>query len=328
MHKALGLASLLVLCATVLLDMPAAAQTHNFWTSGASVPTAVWYPAVGVLNGEIYVVGGFNSTNTAIADTQIYNPVTNTWTSGVALPTATEQASGAVVNGTLYVFGGSTNQCATVTNAVWAFNPKTKTWSSKSAMPTARCDMGVAVENKIIYVIGGYTPSGGGTRLNTVESYNPATNTWTEEAPLLNGKSEPSAGLVKRSVNGTIVQTIVAADGFIASGDNGDNEGYDAKANSWSFLKSDPNARNGACTGSAGSRLFVAGGDTGGPPGTPALSVNESFSIATNSWKTLAAMPQAAMFGGAATYKGLQYCIGGTSAYLGTVLNNVQIYHP
>ena len=35
-------------------------------------------------------------------------------------------------------------------------------------------------------------------RLNTVEAYNPTTNTWTEEATLLVGKSEISAGLIHR----------------------------------------------------------------------------------------------------------------------------------
>ena len=325
MRKALGFGSLLVLCAAALLDLHAVAQTHNFWTSGASLPTAVWYPAVGVINGQIYVVGGFDASKTAIADTQIYNPVNNTWSTGVSLPTATEQAVGAVVKNVLYVFGGSTNQCSTVTNAVWAFNPMTKTWSSKSAMPTARCDMGVAVENNIIYVVGGWSPNGGGTRLNTVESYNPATDTWKEEAPLLNGKSEPSVGLLG---NKTIGFTIVAADGFTSSGNTGDNEGYNASTNVWSSFKADPNPRNGACGAGRGTKMFVAGGDTGGGPGTPALSVTEKFTVSTNTWKTLASMPQATMFPGSAAYKGRLYCFGGTSSYLGTVLNNVQIYQP
>ena len=323
MRKALGLTSLLVLSAAAL---PAVAQLHNFWTSGASMPTAVVLPGgTGVLNGQIYVVGGENSSNTVIAKTQVYNPTANTWSAGVSLPTAVEQGVGAVVRGKLYIIGGSTDRCSTVTSAVWAFNPMTKVWSSKSAMPTARCDMGVAVENNIIYVIGGYSPNGGGTRLDTVESYNPATDTWTAEAPLLNGKSEPSVGLVG---NKTIGFTIVAADGFTSSNDTGDNEGYNASINTWSSLKSDPTARNGAFTGPKGPRLYVVGGYDGGPPGTPADDLNESFNVKTNSWKTLAPMPQAAVLGGSAVYRGLLYCFGGWAALQGTVLNNVQIYHP
>src|SRR5215467_1351118 len=135
-----------LLCTAVLSVAPAAAQTHNFWTSGAPMPTALLQPATGVIGGQIYVVGGYNGT-APLADTQIYNPTTNTWTSGVSLPAATNGASGAVVKGILYVIGGSTDGSQTQTNAVWAFNPMTKTWSGKASMLTARQDTGIAVEN-------------------------------------------------------------------------------------------------------------------------------------------------------------------------------------
>jgi hypothetical protein len=76
------------------------------------------------------------------------------------------------------------------------------------------------------------------------------------------------------TVNGMLVQTIVAADGDTVSGLTGDNEGYNASANSWSSLAADPHPRNAACTGPLGGRLFVAGGNNGG-----ALSVTESFNL-------------------------------------------------
>jgi len=285
------------------------------------MPTAVVSPGgVGVLSGQIYVVGGLNASNTIIADTQIYNPTTDTWSAGVSLPTAVRNGAGAVVKGILYIIGGFDGQ--NVTNAVWAFNPSTKTWSAKSSMPTARDSLGAVVENNIIYAIGGEVSA---NRLNNVEAYNPATDTWTKKAPLLNGKSESSVGLVG---NKTIGFTIVAADGFTSSNDTGDNEGYNANTNVWSSLKSDPTPRNTAFTGPKGLRLFVIGGYDGGGPGTPAYDLNEVFKISTNSWKTLAPMPQAAMFGGSAMYKGLLYCFGGWTTFQGTVLNNVQIYHP
>jgi len=80
--------------------LPVAAQTpevtHNTWTSGAAMLTAVAGPAgTAVLKGEIYVVGGLDSSGTVTADTQIYNPVANTWSTGVALPTATQGGSAA-----------------------------------------------------------------------------------------------------------------------------------------------------------------------------------------------------------------------------------------
>ncbi|MGP0017678.1 MAG: Ig-like domain repeat protein [Candidatus Sulfotelmatobacter sp.] len=291
------------------------AAGHDTWTSGAPVPKPVWASAVGLLNGEIYLVGGVNADNTIIADTQIYNPATNTWRTGVPLPTRLEGACGAVVNNVLYVMGGAVDGVLyDYSSAVWAFDPNTNAWSAKSAMPTALHDAGVAVENDIIYLVGGNSPDN--LRATTVQSYNPASDTWTEEAPLLVGRSEPSVGVI-----GT---TIVAADGY-ASG--GDTEGYDATTNTWTTLKADPvpggsGWRSMACTGSIGTKLYIVGGYYGG-------SLNESFTLPEDTWETLASMPQAAMETGSAVYNGRLYCLGGTVAYWAEgAISNVQIYQP
>ena len=325
--RALTMLTLVILIAGAVLTLHAQTESapsqrppvnHNTWTSGAAIPTGIAAPAgTTVLKDEIYVVGGCADAG-IIADTQIYNPATNTWSAGVSLPSPICDGVAAVVKNVLYVIGGGSAP-GTCGNAVFAFNPKTKTWTSKSPMPTARCSMGVAVESNIIYVVGG-NGNNGDLRLTTVESYNPATDTWTEEAPLLVGKSEPSVALVGK--------TIVAADGYTLSGDTGDNEGYNAATNVWTSLKSDPTARNTACGGGIGSMLYIAGGYPGGNPGTPAISLNESFKSSKNTWATLAPMPQAAMFGGSAVYKGLLYCISGSASFGGAALNNVQIYQP
>ncbi|MGA2423895.1 MAG: kelch repeat-containing protein [Terriglobales bacterium] len=298
------------------IDRHTPAVTHNTWTSGSPMPTAAFLTAVGVLKGQIYVVGGCTVPGGGvIADTQIYDPATNTWTAGVSLPTPLCDGTAAVVKNVLYVFGGTPSGSAqNYTNAVWAYSPKTKTWSSKAAMPTIRGDMAAVVEKNIVYVIGGNATDG--SRLNTVESYNPATNTWTEEVPLLAGKAEPSVGLI-----GT---TIVAADGYETSGDFGDNEAYDATTNTWTSLASDPTARNGACGGAIGPYMYVAGGYY---DGNPDLTLTESFKLSKDTWKTLAPMPQATWVGGSAVYKGQLYCLGGATNQE-DALNYVQIYQP
>jgi uncharacterized repeat protein (TIGR03803 family) len=285
---------------------------HNSWGSGTVLPTAIQGPAVGVIGGKVYVVGGATS-NSTVAINQVYNPATNKWTTGASMPTARFAAAVAVVNNVLYAIGGNPDGHSQ-TNVVEAYNPKTNTWTTKSPMPTTRDSVVAAVEKGLIYVIGGQA---GGSRLATVESYNPATDTWKEEAPLLDGKSETAAGLLG--------STIVAADGLSGGGVTGDTEAYNATTNTWSSLTADPTPRQSTCAASFGNLLYVAGGTNGNP-----LSLNEGFSLTANKWVTFAPLPNAVALPGSAEVNHQLYCFGGSSnsAFGSTVYNYVQIYQP
>lgn len=295
--------------------------SHNTWTSGAALPTAVTLGAAAVLQNEIYVVGGNdaagNSPSGVVADVQIYNPATNSWSAGVPYPTTIEAASAAVVKNVLYVFGGSPD-AVNPTNAVWAYNPKAKSWSPMANMPTARWASEAVVEKttNIIYVIGGDVNGSGNGNIATVESYNPATNTWTEDAPMLVAKGQSAAGLI-----GT---TIVVADGFINGGGNtGDTEAYDAATNKWTGLAANPvGGRGAACWGSIGPKLYDVGGAN--QPTT-----TESFQLSKNKWTTgLGPIPQSIFFPASAVFKGRLFCFGGWPNWLGTPQNTVQVYQP
>lgn len=89
------------------------------WTTAPSLPFGVTDPAVGVIGGKAYVVGG--SSN---GQTQIFDPDTNAWTQSAALPgTAGGLGStqGAVLGVHMHVVGGyGTNG---VVSTHWQFHP-------------------------------------------------------------------------------------------------------------------------------------------------------------------------------------------------------------
>lgn len=290
---------------------------HDSWGQGAAMPVAVASPTTGVINGKVYIVGGRNGS-TIMANNQIYNISTNSWSTGAVIPVTTYAAASAVVGSTLYVIGG-TSDGTTVSNAVWAYNSSTNTWTGKAAILTARVSATAAVKNGIIYVMGGQDSSG--NSLTTVESYNPSTNTWTTESPMLVAKSFLSAGLVGTTIDATGGQTAV---GVLT----GDNEAYNSSTNSWTSLAADPKARGRDCAGSISGKWYIAGGYSGGTAGTAALTLTEVFSPSTNSWTTLAALPQATQSPGSAAYNGLLYCFGGQATQAGAAITNVQIYQP
>jgi uncharacterized repeat protein (TIGR03803 family) len=290
---------------------------HNSWSSGTAMPVGVAAAAAGFINGNIYLVGGFQTSGGApVSNNQVYNPTTNVWTTAAAIPTPVFAPASAVVGGKLYVIGGYEGSSATPSNLVQVYNPNTNAWSIKSAMPTARGSVTAVVNGTAIYVIGG---NGSTLQLNTVEKYVPSTDAWTEQAPLLAGKSDLSAGLL-----GT---TIVAADGFTTSGDTGDNEGYNVATNAWSSLTLDPSPRNASCFGALTGLLYVAGGLNNSTPQTT-TTINESFNATSNKWTSQAALPTAALWQASAVANGLLYCVGGQASNQGAVINNVQIYQP
>jgi uncharacterized repeat protein (TIGR03803 family) len=290
---------------------------HNSWTNGTPMPVAVAAPAVGLVNGNVYIVGGFETNGgSPVGNNQVYNPTTNAWTTAAAIPTPVYGAASAVVGPNLYVIGGYEGSSATPTNLVQVYNSNTNAWSTAAAMPTARGSVTAVLEAGAIYALGG---NGSTPQLNNVEQFVSSTATWTEEAPLINGKSDLSAGVL-----GT---TIVAADGFTASGDTGDNESYNVSTNTWSSLTADPNPRNASCSGAMLGLLYVAGGLNNGTP-QATTAVNESYNMTLNKWTSLAPMPTAAYWQRSAVVNNLLYCFGGESSNQGAVINNLQIYQP
>jgi N-acetylneuraminic acid mutarotase len=70
-------------------------------------------------------------------------------------------------------------------------------------------------------------------------------------------------------------------------------------------------------------QLYFAGGSN--------TSINEAYSLKTESWTTLASMPDAIVLPGSALVGGRLYCIGGSdngTIFQGSVYDSVQIYQP
>jgi N-acetylneuraminic acid mutarotase len=74
------------------------------WTTKAPMPTARQYPGAGVINGRLFVVGGYNvyELNTVEA----YDPATDTWTTKASMLKARDGMGVGVIGRTLYAAGG------------------------------------------------------------------------------------------------------------------------------------------------------------------------------------------------------------------------------
>ncbi len=169
------------------------------WTVGHPMPTKRAQAAGGVIDGKLYVAGGFQMCGpcTPLSTLEVYDPATDTWSTKASLPTPVANAASAVVNGTLYVIGGSG------TALVQKYDPATDSWSAGTPLANPLAGAAAAAINARIYV------AGGNTDVTDVLSYDTWSDTWTTEAPMTQGRHNPTAGVV-----GGVLYLVGGAVGF------------------------------------------------------------------------------------------------------------------
>jgi N-acetylneuraminic acid mutarotase len=155
-------------------DMPTARQGL-----GAAAVDGIIISAIAVVNGIIYVIGGYGDDNEALSVVEAYDPATDMWTRKADMPTARYYSAACTVDGRIYVFGGKTDPEVSVgSSTVEVYDPATDTWTQASDMPGARREHSASVVAGKMYIIGGDRVPGTPTPL-IVDVYDPAPDTWT-----------------------------------------------------------------------------------------------------------------------------------------------------
>merc|ERR1712129_274574 len=109
------------------------------WQQMAAMPTSRSSHAAAVLDGKIYVTGGYTSWGKASNAVEAYDPVADTWTTLASLSKPRGFHASAVVRGKLYVFGGyipaSVGLAATA--LVEVYSPASNCWARAADLPSA-----------------------------------------------------------------------------------------------------------------------------------------------------------------------------------------------
>jgi N-acetylneuraminic acid mutarotase len=221
----------------------------NTWAVLTPMPSGRHSPAIGVINGKVYVCGGWGGSvlNTLLE----YDRAGNSWTAKTPMTTAREHVFGAVVSGKFYVIGGG------VGAASWypdneMYDPVGNAWTTKTPMSVARqYALAVAVNGKI-YVIGGNVS--GGALTPTVEEYDPVGNAWTTKTPMPIARDRAAGAALdgKIYVLGGAWTNVVQV--------------YDVAGDSWTtHTASAMGTDNDDATGAAvNGRLYLIGGNNTG----------------------------------------------------------------
>ena len=137
----------------------------NKWETRRPVSTPRNHPAVGVVGGKIYVIGGrlasANVGNFVASPTDVveeYDPATDRWRGMTKMPTARSGHGWATYQGRIYVVGGEhrDSHMDAVFRDLEAFDPAANEWARLPPMPSARHGVNVAALGNRLHVIGGH----------------------------------------------------------------------------------------------------------------------------------------------------------------------------
>jgi len=253
-------------------------QAEDSWTAKTPMPTERLDSVTGVVNGKIYVIGGWVPPKGAKTNkVEVYDPATDTWTEKASMPQALVHHGAAVVNNKIYVIGGE----GAGGTAVFEYDPLADSWTIKAPAPTPRYGHSIGVVNNKIYVIGGFAS---GTQ-NLNQEYAPATDSWTTKAPMPTGRDHLGIAVVYNKIYAIGGRTGFGSPNFNV------NEEYDPATNTWTTKAPMPTARAGFYElGLVNNKIYVMGGE-GSVAGEPAFSENEEYNPATNTWSTMTPLP-------------------------------------
>ncbi|CAG6390623.1 carboxypeptidase regulatory-like domain-containing protein [Streptomyces cocklensis] len=226
------------------------------WTTHAAASDGRYAGAHGLINGKIYVAGGWQAGGGLDPRLEIYDPATDSWSTGASAPHPLAGAASAVLDGKLYVVGGC-GESACGSGQVSVYDPATNTWSSAPDYPEAAAWGSCGAVNGILYCAGGNQANGTADAF----SFDPAQHAWAKMPSL----PIDLWGSAYASANGKLL----VSGGITGHSTERTNAGYayDPVAGSWSAL---PNAMNAVYRGGSALGVYQVGGGLGGlnPPVT------------------------------------------------------------
>ena len=163
---------------------------YDAWNAEEEFPVTIAWTSSGVINGKIYVAGGFYGSGNTWHTRNItyeYDPNHGDWVQKKEIPKNSGGNGSCVFNDKLYLFGGDGENTDTLHHkGVLVYDPASDTWDSIPDMKYRRQNGPVAcVYEDKLYVMGGENESGSGwSSISTPEKFDPSMNAWTELAEM------------------------------------------------------------------------------------------------------------------------------------------------
>lgn len=285
---------------------PVASQVSPISTS-ASWGTSPPLPAPGsefgaaVLDGTIYVAGGFDVESRLFA----YDSVASAWTERAALPERRHHAALAALDGYVYLAGGHDHGSQAVDTS-WRYDPDVDAWEDIPPMPQGpRGALGLAALDGRIYAVGGSSMDLSGPATADCACFDPVMMEWSMIEPMPTAREHLAIG----AASGLLVAIGGRNGGDVAPEMAGATEIFDPGTASWRAGSPLPVPRSGMGIASSGDAIIVSGGE-----GIEGLYVDVNrYDPVTDAWDALPSLP-GGRHGAASAHIGDRlYVIGGST---------------
>ena len=297
-----------VLCADPVLD----------WQKAAPSPFARVEAPSAVIQGKLYLFGGFTDTLQSSSQVDLYDPSNDSWARRKDMPTGVTHLNPAIDGGTLWFAGGFKGKHpGPVTNEVWKYDTVSDSWTAGPPLPEPRAGGGLAVLGRYLHYFGGYksdrdTNAGDHWRLPLDgEVATPGQQAvWQRQADLPNPRGHVSAVVLDGKI-------------YALGGDHGHDKTqidvnachrFDPATNAWSAIADLPDGRSHfeSSTIVYKDRILIVGGRcNSSQPARNVVGDMLEYDPVTDKWNVFGAMPQKLLAPSAAIISGRIMIIGG-----------------
>jgi N-acetylneuraminic acid mutarotase len=230
------------------------------WRERAPMPEGGTHNGIAVLDGKIYIAGGFAGNRHTLPQAALYSyqPATDTWRKLAPLGGPLGSISLTAVDGRIHAFGGRVVGEDTTIATHEVYDPSTDKWRAAAPMPSSRDHAGIWVVDGKVHIFGGRT-AGSDSSVTLHEIYDPKTDKWSTAAPMPSARSSSAFAQYRGLLffaGGECKTTGTARTTF------DENEAYDPKSGKWRKLAALPSGRHGFAAASVGNTLYYLGGST------------------------------------------------------------------
>ena len=147
-------------------------------------------------NGMVLLAGGVDSSGSALAIAELYNPATETFSYTGSMNTARYDHTATLLNDGRVLLAGGTSNGSTVIGSAELYNPATETFSYTGSMNTPRdSHAATLLNNGMVLMAAGETEAFLGA--TSAELYDPATETFSYTGSLSTPRQWPSGTLLE-----------------------------------------------------------------------------------------------------------------------------------